>query len=108
MRSAFLHFRGVGYTESLTDWRNSYFEGTDMTENTKPVTDLEPGDRVLMEDGVTRVVKSVGKGFVKYRDEATGKLKPSIMIDWKDGSFSQMPSDDIATLAPVIRRGTTA
>lgn len=79
-----------------------------MTTDTKKVTDLVAGDRVLMEDGVTRVVKTVSKGFVKYRDEATGKMKPSTMIDWKDGSFSQMPSDDIATLAPVIRRGTTA
>lgn len=105
---AFLNFRGLGHTESLTDWRNSYFGKSTMEANTKKVTDLVAGDRVLMDDGQTRVVKAVGKGFVKYRDEATGKLKPSIMIDWKDGSFSQMPNDDIATLAPVIRRGTTA
>lgn len=73
-----------------------------MTEPvTKKVTDLVPGDRVLMEDGAVRVVFHVGKGFARYRDPNTGKSVPSILIDWKDGDWSQMGRDDIATLAPV-------
>lgn len=63
----------------------------------KKVTDLVAGDRVLMEGGDVRVVAKVGKGFANYRT-ADGKIEPSVMIDWKDGEWSQMARSDFATL----------
>jgi hypothetical protein len=74
-----------------------------MEANTKLVGDLEPGDRVLMEDGAVRIVAKVGKGFAKYRRH-DGTTEPSVLIDWKDGDWSQCPHSEIATLAPAKTR----
>lgn len=70
-----------------------------MTEKTKKVVDLVRGDRVLMEDGAVRVVATCGKGFANYR-KPDGTSEPSVLIDWQDGSFSQMARSAVATLAP--------
>ena len=81
-----------------------------MDENTKLVGDLLPGDRVKMEDGAIRVVAKVGKGFVKY-SKGDGTTEGGVLIDWKDGDWSQCPVSEIATLVPrkpAGRRKTSA
>lgn len=70
-----------------------------MDANAKLVGDLLPGDRVKMEDGAIRVVVKVHKGFVKYR-KPDGTTEGGILIDWKDGDWSQCPVSEIATLVP--------
>lgn len=67
---------------------------------TKKVADLMPGEKVLMEDGAVRIVAKVGKGFATYRHAHTGKVEPALLIDWRDGDWSQVPRSTVVTLAP--------
>jgi hypothetical protein len=65
----------------------------------KPVTELQPGDKVLMEDGVShRTVKLVSPGFVTFK-AAEGRTGRSLLIDFKDGDFTHVRRDMIVTLA---------
>lgn len=70
-----------------------------MQTDTKKAAELVPGDRVLMEDGKVRIVAKLGKGFVKYR-RPDGKSEGSVLIDWKDGDWTQCAPGDDVTLSP--------
>lgn len=78
-----------------------------MEANEKKVGDLQPGERVRMADGVIRIVHQVTKGFAKYR-KPDGTTEGSILIDWKDGDWSQCPVSEIATLVPRKTAGRKA
>jgi hypothetical protein len=96
---AFLNFRGVGYTESLTDWRNSYFGKNTMTPTTKLAKNLVPGDRVKMGGDEVRTVATVGKGFARMAS-STGKPDTTLIIDWKEGEWTQVARNQVCYLAP--------
>jgi hypothetical protein len=64
--STFKHFRGVGYTESLSDWRNSYQGGGGV----KP-----PRDAEVIEMADHRVYFSTDKWQTATLIDAYGKAR---------------------------------
>lgn len=64
----------------------------------KLAKDLEPGDRVRMEDGKIREVENTARGIATFVKAADGTRTPGVMIMWKDREFSTVPRDFECTL----------
>lgn len=65
----------------------------------KLAKNLEPGDRVRMEDGSIKTVADTARGVATFA-EVGGKKRAGVMIGWKEGSaeFSTVPIDQQCTM----------
>lgn len=65
----------------------------------KLAKDLEPGDRVRMEDGTIKTVQDMARGVATFTT-VDGKKRAGVMIGWKEGrdDFSTVPADFKCTL----------
>jgi hypothetical protein len=66
----------------------------------KLAKDLEPGDRVVMEDGTIRTVGDLARGFATFV-EIDGKKRRGVLIGWAGGDrtdFSTVPADQKCTM----------
>lgn len=65
---------------------------------TKPAKDLVAGDRVMMADDSVKTVRDINPGFIRV-SRADGGSEGSILINWKDGLWSQVGRSELCEMA---------
>jgi len=65
----------------------------------KLAKNLEPGDRVLMDDGSYKTVQDLAIGVATFASVG-GKKVRGVLIGWKEGrdEFSTVPADQKCTM----------